>query len=691
MKTRKEYKDYYLNKLLKKFGEFTERDYNSAHEFCYREEWDLGNNINAIDGLGDAWVEYEKRYNNGVQPIEPTHPVNPVKKDPPRPDDKDKQQSGKKGNKNNQPQPNSDKRPGVGENYDGYADDESDITSSPYMNMGESDMIISGYDRNEKTTRALFSDEDYYARMKREIEEKDRKFNEQTKNAQLEMVDVIRNVLKPYDCKIYVDGPSGNPKYTRVTITFNNGWKILVILCGCYGTLSGVDVYYKNWMVAQKDIDFRFEKWEDPYRGSMRKENDMNSLKGKLETAISQMKNHEYDRYVNKHMYPNGLPEGVDYPKIKSFVESSRTIKSSKETLYEDDSGSFYTWSEIKNDIDEWVKDSSFLEMFEYGDGGLDEKTYYEYFEKDHKTPKYYKIYKDFWDISSNGAMSEVEGTEEQWNEYNEQHGITSSRNERTLKALFSSKESRDKEFLQADILAQNFEENGLVEGEDFIIKRTSSEFSNYDFADDFGEIYILFPKESSAFFARPSVYGGGKFYMKAYWQDYVFDYDVNKDTIHTLEKHFKPQTQAFHNIMRNFEKYGLVEGKDFTIKKISGQYMLLLPASKFDKVGVIVVTIYNTELNFNYESYNTESFTVRPMWDFDNKHMYYNTRKDNPSVLEQLKDPSVTDSSTNKDPFSEGYNAYMRNDRNCPYKQGTEDFDSWVDGWQEAEMDMEP
>ena len=118
---------------------------------------------------------------------------------------------------------------------------------------------------------------------------------------------------------------------------------------------------------------------------------------------------------------------------------------------------------------------------------------------------------------------------------------------------------------------------------------------------------------------------------------------------------------------------------------------MLSLPVSKFDKVGDIVVTIYNTELNFNYESYNTESFTVRPMWDFDNKHMYYNTRKDNPSVLEQLKDPSVTDSSINKDPFSEGYDAYMRNDRNCPYKQGTEDFDSWVDGWQEAEMDMEP
>ncbi|MBR6403798.1 MAG: hypothetical protein IKS48_10485 [Eubacterium sp.] len=638
MKTRKEYKDYYLNKLLKKFGEFTERDYNSAHEFCYREEWDLGNNINAIDGLGDAWVEYEKRYNNGVQPIEPTHPVNPVKKDPPRPDDKDKQQSGKKGNKNNQPQPNSDKRPGVGENYDGYADDESDITSSPYMNMGESDMIISGYDRNEKTTRALFSDEDYYARMKREIEEKDRKFNEQTKNAQLEMVDVIRNVLKPYDCKIYVDGPSGNPKYTRVTITFNNGWKILVILCGCYGTLSGVDVYYKNWMVAQKEIDFRFEKWEDPYRGSMRKENDMNSLKGKLETAISQMKNHEYDRYVNKHMYPNGLPEGVDYPKIKSFVESSRTIKSSKETLYEDDSGSFYTWSEIKNDIDKWVKDSSFLEMFEYGDGGLDEKTYYEYFEKDHKTPKYYKIYKDFWDISSNGAMSEVEGTEEQWNEYNEQHGITSSRNERTLKALFSEVD----EIGNPDDWFENID------------------YDTFTWLNDFSDFYDWLCKHKSEYPKQQSALTNLSYYKTDLW------YELRR----------------------------------------------VVADLKYDEVPVNIETVCNrlykrtfdekphlTPCGFSKE-HNTLYFSLyfMPPYAFELDSTYYNFVKigvDKNFISKALSDynnsQSINIPDDNHDPFSEGYNAYMRNDRNCPYKQGTEDFDSWVDGWQEAEMDMKP
>jgi ribosome modulation factor len=47
--------------------------------------------------------------------------------------------------------------------------------------------------------------------------------------------------------------------------------------------------------------------------------------------------------------------------------------------------------------------------------------------------------------------------------------------------------------------------------------------------------------------------------------------------------------------------------------------------------------------------------------------------------------------SENDHDPFKEGYDAYMRNDRHCPYKQGTEEFDSWVDGWQEAEMDMQP
>lgn len=57
--------------------------------------------------------------------------------------------------------------------------------------------------------------------------------------------------------------------------------------------------------------------------------------------------------------------------------------------------------------------------------------------------------------------------------------------------------------------------------------------------------------------------------------------------------------------------------------------------------------------------------------------------RKINSSIDEDMPD--------NYDPFKEGYDAYMRNDQHCPYKQGTEEFDSWVDGWQEAEMDMEP
>lgn len=114
-------------------------------------------------------------------------------------------------------------------------------------------------------------------------------------------------------------------------------------------------------------------------------------------------------------------------------IMNSRMIKSSKETLYEDDGGRFYTWSELKADIDDFVKTSDFKYQFE-GDEDM-----FEYFEKDHKTPKYYKIYMDFWDISSNGAMSEVEGTEEQWNEYNEQHGITSAKENNMKKNIKSS------------------------------------------------------------------------------------------------------------------------------------------------------------------------------------------------------------------------------------------------------------
>lgn len=70
MKTREEYKDYYLEQLTEQFGDMTEADYNSAKKFCYDEEWNLGevgNMAEAIDGLGDAWTEYQKQYKEGFE------------------------------------------------------------------------------------------------------------------------------------------------------------------------------------------------------------------------------------------------------------------------------------------------------------------------------------------------------------------------------------------------------------------------------------------------------------------------------------------------------------------------------------------------------------------------------------------------------------------------------------------------
>jgi ribosome modulation factor len=39
---------------------------------------------------------------------------------------------------------------------------------------------------------------------------------------------------------------------------------------------------------------------------------------------------------------------------------------------------------------------------------------------------------------------------------------------------------------------------------------------------------------------------------------------------------------------------------------------------------------------------------------------------------------------------FSEGFNAFNRGIKKCPYEQGTEAFESWVDGWQDAQMEYE-
>lgn len=72
-----------------------------------------------------------------------------------------------------------------------------------------------------------------------------------------------------------------------------------------------------------------------------------------------------------------------------------------EEEYYEDDGGRVYTWGELKKDIDDWVKKPDFEEQF----ANEDERK--GYFNSD-SSPNYRKIYKDFWDIGSNGAMSQI-------------------------------------------------------------------------------------------------------------------------------------------------------------------------------------------------------------------------------------------------------------------------------------------
>jgi len=39
---------------------------------------------------------------------------------------------------------------------------------------------------------------------------------------------------------------------------------------------------------------------------------------------------------------------------------------------------------------------------------------------------------------------------------------------------------------------------------------------------------------------------------------------------------------------------------------------------------------------------------------------------------------------------FNEGYEYFIRGNLICPYDESTDEYWAWIDGYQEAEMDME-
>lgn len=143
--------------------------------------------------------------------------------------------------------------------------------------------------------------------------------------AEKEMLQIIEDLLKPYGAEIYASRRiNGGIPQISVTAYFKNGWSLYTTLHGSSFNSSWFTVFHNKQTVAEKQYTFAAEKWKKDNRY---RERDIKSLSTKLEYAIEQMKNHEYDVYANKHLYPNGLPEGVKAPPLKAFNEVTSSKK----------------------------------------------------------------------------------------------------------------------------------------------------------------------------------------------------------------------------------------------------------------------------------------------------------------------------------------------------------------------------
>lgn len=334
MKTREDYKDYYLEQLTEQFGDMTEADYNSAQKFCYDEEWNLGevgNMAEAIDGLGDAWTEYQKQYKEGFKIM---NNVTLSKKNI--------TSSGRWVVKTNE-----DQMDYIGNFFEG-------LPSCPQY-------VDWGYDE-EKYAKAV--NDDIFGWM---YEDSD--FSEADKKK------ITRNFLKLY--KDYYN--NGEPKDDLNTYYFEGE-----------GPKDPRLIEWLHSVLSDKELNVPFTTWhyvessKRNIKSSKAEELEMfenESVYGN-ESEFNDFKKNHPDftiTYLDWKKYLNGYEDDVEYE-------------------YEDENGNMYTWDMIKTEIDNWVDSGDFEEQ----NGELPE-----YFEKD-GTPKYKKIYDDFWDISSNGAFSEI-------------------------------------------------------------------------------------------------------------------------------------------------------------------------------------------------------------------------------------------------------------------------------------------
>lgn len=168
----------------------------------------------------------------------------------------------------------------------------------------------------------------------------------------------------------------------------------------------------KTWKVG-------LDKKGKDFRRFIREGDDLDSVlqalreeypeyKGGGSTAQVAEEGEDLDEWLNLpgKQWHKGVNDKLDHEivndkAIDAIKDNFTPPGAEEEEYYEDDGGRVYTWGELKKDIDDWINKPDFGEQF----ANEDERK--GYFESD-STPNYRKIYKDFWDIGSNGAMSQI-------------------------------------------------------------------------------------------------------------------------------------------------------------------------------------------------------------------------------------------------------------------------------------------
>lgn len=175
---------------------------------------------------------------------------------------------------------------------------------------------------------------------------------------------------------------------------YNNGTPKLDLNSYYFDGEGPKDPRLVEWLhsvLSDKELNVPFTTWH--YVESS-KRNIKSSKEEELEMFNEESKygnRREFEDFKRNH--PESTITYLDWRKYLNGYEDDIEYE------YEDENGRMYTWDMIKKNIDDWVKNGDFKE---YVDDALPD-----YIEPD-GTPKYKKIYDDFWDIGSNGVMEYI-------------------------------------------------------------------------------------------------------------------------------------------------------------------------------------------------------------------------------------------------------------------------------------------